>query len=282
MLVGDAHSHVNPVKGLGPSRLARRFKESGGWFIAVASLLSWSYRGLARRVEDYVEVFKLNVEAVEVMRREGLVCAAIIGVHPAEVVRLMETGLKRDEVEGLVVGAYEAAARMVKEGQAQGLGEVGRPHFPAPREAVELCNVILDHVLELAHDLDCPVHIHVERGGLATVEDVARRARAKKARRVLLHHAEPHVWRRAAELGLASSIPARFKDLVEALRQPRPLSFLVESDYLDDPKRPGAVVAPWSIASSFRKLIYQGALSVPDADRILVDNVAVFYGVEPP
>jgi len=282
LLVGDAHGHVNPVKGIGPSKLARRFKSSGGWFMAVSSLLSWSYRGLAKRVEDYVEVFKLNVEAVEEMRREGLACAAIIGVHPAELVRLVESGVSLEEAERLVKEAYDAAARMVKDGLAQGLGEVGRPHFPSPRAVVEACNRVLDHALELAHDLDCPVHIHVERGGPRTVEDVARRARAKGAAKALLHHAEPSAWALASSLGLAASIPARSRDLLEALRGPRPLSFLVESDFLDDPRRPGAVVAPWSIASTFEGLIKRGALTAEEAWRVLVDNVARFYGLEPP
>lgn len=282
MLVGDAHGHVNPVRGMGPSKLARRFRSSGGWFMGVVSLLSWSYRGLARSVEDYVDVFMLTVRAAEEIRREGVRCAVIIGVHPAELARLVEHGLSLERAERLVVEAYEEAGRLVREGLAHGLGEVGRPHFPAPRSVVEACNRVLDRVLELAHDLDCPVHVHVERGVKPTVEDLASRARAKGARRVLLHHAHPQAWPLASSLGLYSSIPARASELREALSAGGEARFMVESDFLDDPRRPGAVVAPWSISSTFDNLVSSGAITVEVAERILVDEVARFYGVEPP
>jgi len=141
---------------------------------------------------------------------------------------------------------------------------------------------VFDEVLAMARDLGCVVHVHVERRGTSTVLDVAQRASRTGARRVLLHHAEPWVWRRARSAGLACSIPARRRDLVEALSERGPPSFMVESDFLDDPRRPGAVVAPWSISSTFASLIEEGSLSEEEAARILVDEVSSFYGVEPP
>ncbi len=280
--VGDAHGHVNPVKGMGPERLAERFKESGGWFMGLASLLSWSHGGLARQVDDYIKVFRACIKAGEAFRKAGLRCAVIIGVHPAELVQLVNAGLSVEEAKALVLDAYRAAARLVEEGLAHGLGEVGRPHFPTRNEVAEACNEVFEEVLTMAHDLDCVVHVHVERRGTSTVLDVAQRASRRGARKVLLHHAEPWVWGKARSVGLACSIPARRRDLVEALSGRGPPGFMVESDFLDDPRRPGAVVAPWSIASTFTSLIEEGVLSEKEAARILVDEVSSFYGVEPP
>ena len=280
--VGDAHGHVNPVRGMGPEKLAERFRESSGWFMGLVSLLSWSQGGLARRVDDYVKVFRACIRAGEVFRKAGLRCAVIIGVPPAELVQLVNAGLSVEEAKALVLDAYRAAAGLVEEGLAQGLGEVGRPHFPVRSEVLEACNEVFDEVLAMARDLGCVVHVHVERRGTSTVLDVAQRASRTGARRVLLHHAEPWVWRRARSAGLACSIPARRRDLVEALSGRGPPGFMVESDFLDDPRRPGAVVAPWSIASTFNSLIEEGGLSVEEASKILIDEVAKFYSVEPP
>ncbi len=284
-LVGDAHSHVNPMRGIGPERLARKFKESGGWFISVVSLLSWSYKSLALQVKDYLEVFKENISASKIIKRNGVEGAAIIGVHPAEIVTLLKHGLEREKVEELVLGAYSQASKLVEEGEAKGLGEVGRPHFPASKTALDLCNKVFNKVLEMSHDLDCIVHIHVERGGLKTIVDVAERCRKKGVKKALLHHADPRHWKTALSYGLKISIPARTRDLMEVFRVKDNFGIkglMIESDFLDDPRRPGAVVAPWAIKRNFEKLVVKGLITEKDAEKVLIQNISNFYSVSLP
>jgi len=38
LIFADAHAHTNPLKGLGAKTVSERFRESGGWFIALVSL----------------------------------------------------------------------------------------------------------------------------------------------------------------------------------------------------------------------------------------------------
>ncbi|MFN3805364.1 MAG: TatD family hydrolase, partial [Pyrobaculum sp.] len=54
--------------------------------------------------------------------------------------------------------------------------------------------------------------------------------------------------------------------------------FVVESDYIDDRSRPGAVIPPWTLAAKLRRYVELGALSRGDVYRICVENVRRIYG----
>ena len=274
--VGDNHLHLNPIKGMGVREFAKRFLASGGWFTGLVNLTSWSYGVSIASVEDCDRVYRITLEAARELREQGLQVAVMLGLHPAELARLVESGVNAKKAATLVAKAYEIAASYVRRGEASGLGEAGRPHWPAPREVVEVCNTVLDRVIGLALELDCVVHLHVERGGRSTVDDLA--ARLGSARKVVLHHAEGVYAGYALKRGLVPSVPAKEEEIMAAIKESR--GFVVESDFLDDPKRPGAVVAPWSISRTFAKLISRGALSSSDAERVLVKNIEELYGVE--
>ncbi len=77
MKVGDAHCHVNPVKGLGPRELAKRFKKANGWFLGLVNLLSWSYDVTATKPEDYRKVYDITLKSAELIREEGIKVAII-------------------------------------------------------------------------------------------------------------------------------------------------------------------------------------------------------------
>ncbi len=277
MKVGDAHCHVNPIKGLGPREVAKRFKKTGGWFTGLVNLLSWSYDVKIVNADDYRKVYEITLKSADIMRKEGLNVAVILGPHPAELVSLIEKGVKPDKAYAIVLKAYEIAASYVAEGKASGLGEAGRPHWPVQRNVLNLCNQVLDKILEIASDLDCVVHLHLEETRQETIEDVYVRVKRSGARRVVVHHIKGEYVGLAVEKGLYASVPARNRDLIEALKH-GPL-FVVESDYLDDPKRPGAVVAPWSIGRTFNRLINDGFLSEDAAAKVLVDNISFLYSV---
>ena len=211
------------------------------------------------------------------MEAQGLRTAVVLGPHPAELVRLVEGGMEPGEAAELMERAYDLAAKYVEEGRAAGLGEVGRPHWPVPRKVVEACNEVLDHVLALSRDLGCLVHIHMEPGREG-IDDLRGRVKRVGAGRVVVHHIRGDLAGYAAPLGLHPSVPAKEGEVVRALGS----RFVVESDFLDDPRRPGAVVAPWSIGRPFSRLISRGVVDEGEAERVLVDNIAELYGVEPP
>lgn len=255
---------------------AKRFLASGGWFAGLVNLTSWSYGVRLASADDCERVYRITLGVARELRELGLEVAVILGLHPAELARLVESGESVEKATAFVIRAYEIAAEYVKRHEACGLGEAGRPHWPAPREVVEACNAVLDRVIELALDLDCVVHLHVEDGGKSTVDDLA--ARLGGARKIVLHHARGSIARYALEKGLLPSVPAKEEEILAALKGG--CGFVVESDFLDDPKRPGAVVAPWSISRTFSRMISRDVLSSSDAERVLVRNIEELYGVK--
>lgn len=275
--VGDNHCHLNPIEGMGVKTFAKRFLSSGGWFVGLVNLLSWSYRVNIASANDYEKVYRVAMATARELEKEGLKVAVILGPHPAELVKLLDSGVKTEKALQVILAAYKIAAKHVERGEAAGLGEVGRPHWRAGENVIEACNIVLDEVVEMAQQLGCPIHFHVERGGRATIDDLALRIRVKRDKFVL-HHAEGVYSGYASEKGLTPSVPAREDELRAALTTTA--RFVVESDFLDDPKRPGAVVAPWSIQKTFSKLIERGVMSEGQAWEILVTNIEELYGIQ--
>ena len=70
----------------------------------------------------------------------------------------------------------ESAARLVREGKAIAIGEVGRPHFEVPPEIMEASNDILRYGMSLAKEAGCPIVIHAETATPETMEDLGRMA----------------------------------------------------------------------------------------------------------
>ena len=278
-MVFDNHAHANEVAGLGAVEVVRRFKAAGGVGIVFVSLLTWSIGGRPGDREWVARLYDHTVGNAEVARGVGLVSGAVVGVHPAECVRLLEAGWGVGEVEEFMRWAVDLAVRYVEEGRAVGLGEFGRPHWPVEREVVELCNRVLLYVLERARDVGAAVHLHLERGGAATVDSVAELVKRAGARpeRVVMHHIEGALAGYAWSRGLSPSVPLGRRGEFEEALKAGPI-FVVESDYIDDRSRPGAVIPPWTLASKLRQYVQRGVLSAEDLYKISVENVRRIYG----
>ncbi len=272
--IGDVHGHVNPLRGMGPRALARRFVKSGGWLYGLVNLTSWSIGVNVMRADDYRRLYKATIKAADEMRKEGLIVPVVLGPHPAEFVRLVEGGVPIEKAAQVIIKAYDIAAGYVKEGVAHGLGEAGRPHWSVPREYIEACNNITRHVLSLSAELEVPVHLHMESSEDA-VRDAAALSRDTGAPKVVFHHIKGSLAKLAVELGIIPSVPARRAELEESVEAwPR---IVIESDFLDDPKKPGAVVAPWSISRTINKLLAKGLIDESKAFEVLVKNPASLY-----
>src|SRR2546426_10155856 len=139
--------------------------------------------------------------------------------------------------------AIDLAAKYIREGKAVAFGEVGRPHFPVGPDIVRACNGIVAYAMAQAKALECAVVLHTEDPTPATFAEFA--AMATRAgldpKHVVKHHSTPFT-RLADTAGLVPSILAKEQLAAEALKGgPR---VLLETDYIDDPSRPGAVLGP--------------------------------------
>ena len=265
--ITDDHIHIDPANGRGVEA-AKDFRRSGGTHVFLVAKPSWSLGVEPSSGEDYREVFEATLRVAEMVRETGLVVYPVLGVHPAEIGRLTER-MTLDEAAGVMMAGLDLAARYVEEGRAVAL-KSGRPHYEVAPEVLAASNAVLFHALELAADCNCAVQLHAESGPCADVVDMARRA-GIPVERVVKHFATP-------DTPLMPSFIARHEDIPALARSGR--RFTMESDYMDENSRPGAVIGPKSVPRFTRRYLEEGLITEEDAWRIHAETPSSTYGVD--
>jgi TatD-related deoxyribonuclease len=204
---------------------------------------------------------------------------ATVAPHPVDLVRLVEGGMPLDRAEALVREGIEASARLVEEGRAVAIGEVGRPHFEVPPEVMEAADRLFDHAMALAMDAGCAVVLHTESTTPEVCREIAGRARAAGLAldRVVKHYSPPLVLPEENH-GLMPSVLASRRFVREAASKGD--RFMLETDYLDDPRRPGAVMALTTVPKRSYGLLNDGSLTEDVLHRIHVHWPKVSYGID--
>jgi TatD-related deoxyribonuclease len=265
--ITDDHIHIDPVNGRGIEAV-KDFQRAGGTHIFLVSKPSWSYRIAPSTGAEYSTVYDATLAVADQIPDTGVTVFPVLGVHPAEITRLSERMPLSDAVRVMKAG-LDTAARYVREGRAVGL-KSGRPHYPVPQEVWDASNDVLMHALRLGADAGCAVQIHAESGPCSDVVAMAGEA-GMDPLRVVKHFATP-------DTPLTPSLVARHEAIPALAREGR--RFTMESDYMDEASRPGAVMGPKSVPRSTLQLLAQGAITEEDAWRIHADTPSRVYGVE--
>jgi len=282
VLYSDAHLHVNPVRGYGAEKIAKKFRNQGGWFMAFASLPPHYYGLSGLNVESYRKVIELiNKEAAKA-REIGLQVARFAGIHPAEIDNYYRQGLRPDKILELVDQVLKVLEESLRNNLIDGIGEVGRQHYTTSPERVVLSEIIMVNALALARDYDALVQLHLEQGGAATARSISMLAELVgfKPCRVIMHHTklETAIW--ANNYNLPFTAPIKYFD--EKYASYTWKYCMIESDFLDDPTRPGTSAYPWEIPVVIEEHIKRGVLDEDRVYKFLVDNVVKCFGVTPP
>lgn len=265
--VTDNHIHLDPINGRGIAA-AKDFRRSGGTHMVLVTKPSWSHGILPRDGRDFAAVFDATIATAEQVRDLGIGVFVVLGVHPAEITRL--TGACG--LEGAVAVMQDGlttAARYVREGRAVGL-KSGRPHYAAAPEVMAASQRVLSHAIALAADQGCALQIHAESGPCGDIADLARTAGIDPLR-VVKHYAVP-------DTPLMPSLLAKHPAVPDLCREKRP--FLMESDFMDEDSRPGAVTGPKSVPRTVLHLLAEKAISEEDVWRVHAETVAQVYGVD--
>ncbi len=271
----DHHCHLSPTgEGI---EAVRRFQSAGGTHLFLATQ---NYtRGTLLRLSQYEEQFRTTQAlARRISEETGVVAYPVLAPYPIDLVGAEpELGLTR-AVE-LHRAALELAGREVEEHRAVALGEVGRPHFPVPAAVADACEEVFSHALEVARDVGCPAVVHsddLDPAGYRRLAGLA--ARVSFPPEKLVKHYARTVLGPSDRVGVVPSYLAR-RDLVRAsLDHPGP--WFWETDFLDDPARPGAVLDLETVPRRARMV--SDDPSLVDRLRIpFVESVQRVYGITP-
>lgn len=164
----------------------------------------------------------------------------VIAPYPVDLVDGV-AALGRQKAMELHRAALDLAGAWVREKRAVALGEVGWPHFPVPEEVSEAAIDAFRHALTVARESDCPAVVHspdLDAEGYRRLAAEADQARLPR-HRVVKHYARAR-FDSAAMSGIVPSYVARRELVREVTADPGP--WFLETDFLDDPRRPGAVL----------------------------------------
>ncbi len=283
IMYADAHCHTNPITGLGAEKIGEKFKERGGWFIALVSLPPYHYGFTDFSIDSYRRTIELLINEKKKFREKGIETVLLTGFHPAEIDYYYREGKSLEEIISLAEKVFKLIIEYYSKGFIEGIGEVGRQHYSTSPARYVASELVMVKALEYARDHDLFVHLHLEQGGIVTVESInylVEKIGVKK-NRVFMHHVDYSTGYWSEKHGFWHTIPAKKRDLEKGLSGNRRY-VLVESDFIDDPSRPGVSSYPWDIIDRVEELIDKEIVSEEYVYKIMVDHIVEAYGVEHP
>jgi TatD-related deoxyribonuclease len=272
----DHHCHLSP-DGEGVEA-ARRFRRAGGTHLF---LCTQSYTlSPPTTLEGYRDQFSTTEALASKVRDEtGCAVRVVLAPFPVDLVaQVAELGTAA--ATGLQVEALQEAADRVRRREAVALGEVGWPHFEVESEVSLAAEAVFDRALELAREVPCPLVIHssdLDPTGYRTIVERGRRHGVPPER--LIKHYARSVVTTEERGGMAASYVARRETVRAALGQPGPYFF--ETDFLDDPRRPGAVLDLETVPRRAAAVAAEGGAALERLHEPFVRSVERCYGFRP-
>ncbi len=265
----DDHLHLDPVNGRGVEA-AEEFADAGGTHLLVLNKPSWNYGVAVEDGEDfrvgYDHTLDVVAESNEVLPGRAW---PVLGVHPALVSKLVERGYSPEEARDLMCAGLDVAAEYVASGDALAI-KSGRPHYDVDDEVWEASNEVMRHAFELGAREECAVQLHTEGGeDFSEVANWAEDAGMSR-RQVVKHYAAGRC------VGPTPSVIADKDEVMRAAERDDP--FMLETDYIDDPDRPGAVLGPKTVPRRTRWLEEEGHEEA--LERAHVTTPRMVYGID--
>ena len=252
------------------------FVNSGGTAINLVHKPNFS--NLPLSISDYQSAYDNTIEmAREIREKFGIQVLVILGPHPVSWEKQIHTiGLQ--ESTSLHLQAVKLAIQYISSGEAVCLGEVGRPHYPVDSQIWDAANDLLLEIMKLAAEEKISIQLHVEDDGEKTYSDLAKLCdKAGLPRHLAIRHYAPANISSDFTHGLSVTVSVgkgSISKIVESL--PNCNSYWgMETDFLDDKNRPGAVLGPKTIPKRTHQLtekLRQSGYSVEQINEI-IENI---------
>jgi TatD-related deoxyribonuclease len=260
----DNHFHLNR-NGLF-LQAAGEFKRAGGTDLILVHCPDFKAPPTTKK--GHLETYQDTVAmAAEVRATHDLGVRVVLGPHPAAFAHQFEAWLGEEGEGGAerAVDNYrdsiDAAMQLVEEGKAHAVGEVGRPHWPVSDRVWDLSNTLLEETMAMAKKENVTLQLHVEGELESTYTSLAQMADrvGLDKRRLVRHYAPPTISGDITQ-GITPSVLIGKGAIEEVLATAGSSShgFLLETDYMDDVRRPGAVLGPKTVPKRTQQLLAAG------------------------
>ncbi|KJE49595.1 MULTISPECIES: TatD family hydrolase [Acidiplasma] len=230
----DNFMHIRPEGHF--LEAVKSFKNAGGASFNLVNFPEGTYGK-----NHYIDLYEKTLRVGKSIRNLGINIIITLGPYPADYLHFQQKELNPvDEMKN----GIDIAVKLINDGKADALGEIGYPHFNVDNYIYEDSEKILIYAMEKCRDYDIPLIMHTEdmdQNKYKKLENLARKY--YRTDRVLKHHANPQ------DLSIDNSI---LKSLVASRQNTRAgveskKDFLLESDYTDQIEKPDKVIPPYSV-----------------------------------
>lgn len=273
MILFDNHLHLRREGRFLDA--AREFHNAGGTHFI---LCQYPMTEIVIKEKSYQSCYQETIRMAEEIRNSvGIGVFVVVGPYPVDLLPLQEK-FGRETAIAIMKKGLDEAAELCNEKKCVALGEIGRPHFTVSQQINQDSNDILLYGMQKAKDAGVPVVLHTESTTPIQCKEFVEMGKkvGLKPEKIVKHFAPPLITYEE-NFGLIPSVLAKNHNIREALQ--KGTRFFMETDYIDDLRRPGAVLAPKTVPKLTKKLIEENIMTEQQAHVIHVENPQKTYDI---
>jgi TatD-related deoxyribonuclease len=233
---------------------------------------------LVIKEKGYMECYNKTLKMADEIRLKIKIGVFVtVGPYPVDYLKLLDRFGKKSAISIMKKGIDEAA-KLCEEKKCIGIGEIGRPHFQVDGQIVKDSNKILFYGMQRAKDVDVPVIIHSESTTSNHCKELVELGKKAglPAHKIVKHYSPPLIFEEE-NFGVMPSVLASKKNIEASIK--KGTRFMMETDYIDDPRRPGAVLGPKTVPKRTFELIESDMLNEKQAHVIHKMNPEKTYNI---
>ncbi len=273
MILFDNHMHLRKDGRF--IEAVKDFKNAGGTHFILCQLPM-----INRVIKDknYEKCYEITLKMADKIRSQIEIGIFItLGPYPVDYVKLKNKFGRIKAIEIMKKGV-DHAIKLCQEKKSIAIGEIGRPHFNVDKETLADSNSILLYAMGRAADIDVPIVLHTESTTPENCKEFVKMGEkvGLHSNKIIKHFSPPFVYENENH-GLMPSILASRNNIEIAFK--KGTRFLMETDYIDDPLRPGAVLGPKTVPKKTLYLLQNGIINEEQIYKVHKDNPERIYDI---
>ncbi|MGC8564921.1 MAG: TatD family hydrolase [Thermoplasmata archaeon] len=255
---------------------AKRFERAGGKILNICNIPKMQE---PKDINYFIEQYNSIIRIADMVKKEtNLKVLISIGPYPVDLIKAMEL-LGNENAKYLFMKAIDIAIKYIEDGKANAIGEIGRPHFPVSKEIWNTSNEIILYAMEEVKSKKIPLILHTESADESVFSDLAKLAdRANIDKNFVIKHFSPPLVLEKENHGIFPSVISSRDNIRIAIK--KGFRFFMETDYLDDPDKKGAVMDITTVPKRFKMLEQENKDLLEKYSFELKNNLFRIYGLE--
>ena len=273
MILFDNHLHLREDGRF--LEAVKDFKNAGGTHFILCQLPMVNKVIIDR---TYEKCYDITLRMADRIRSEIDIGIFItLAPYPVDYIKLKNKFGRLKAIEIMKKG-IDLAIKFCEEKKSVAIGEIGRPHFNVDEQTITDSNHLLLYAMERAADIEVPIVLHTESTTHENCKEFVKMGEkvGLPPYKIIKHFSPPFIYENE-NYGLMPSILASRKNIEIAFK--KGTRFLMETDYIDDPFRPGAVLGPKTVPKRTLYLLENGIITEEQIYKVHQENPEKIYDI---